>query len=657
MDKARERVPANGVDRAKRRRGAAVSNAPAIVHHSSRGSPLEALGNRGMHALLDRILRQRAAFLPEARGSSEAAAAPRSTTTARRALLAHEVGPVVHQSTAGVAGIQRQPIAIVPREKHADIPGRGDVPGNITDVSITRTEDELIFNQDERYNEFHKTEYGEGWIDIEGGKQQKVQFAYETVRHEPTDPWEKGWTSQRTTILPSEPEYRHRLSPIHVVVEDVVKTEKIVHISPPPPAKKESGGILSSIGGFFKNVGRFFKGVGKAAWNLAAGVWHVVRHPIRTAEGLFNIVRHPIRTLKALGGAIKQRVSAIASGDFEALGQTVGDIAILLLAPEAEAAEGVEAARALEAVEGVEAIEAAKALEAVQVEARAAETAKGASDTVAVETAAGELTELEGQAARLEEKISAADAAPVEDIRGVVTENRDIMIRGEPAPSVTTRPMKAPPGGGPRPTMTGTRKTVTSHKRPTATVEQRPPGRESYGAPEYSSDPSVTTTASEASKTVSAGRTRNVYPDFEPVNPGLTDVALEQTARLSSQTKIPIPADRVLEAPWVGRVRTAAGKKSSRGTSAGLLRNESAYWGEFKKRFPEDYALMGPNRTVTEALAKRYGWPTSGSNSVVGQRLVHHHIENGPLVVALPESLHVGLSGKIHARPTVEAAP
>jgi hypothetical protein len=163
----------------------------------------------------------------------------------------------------------------------------------------------------------------------------------------------------------------------------------------------------------------------------------------------------------------------------------------------------------------------------------------------------------------------------------------------------------------------------------------------------------------EAPGTTAVSRTRGRYADFQPIpaQAGQAAVVQQQSQRLAGQLNIPIPADRVLEAPWVGRVRSRAGEVSSRGTSQGWLRNEAAFWRAFRDQFPADYALLGPNRTVTPAFAQRYGWPTSGPDSVVGQPLVHHHIENGPLVVAIPESLHVRLSGTIHARPTVVASP
>jgi hypothetical protein len=209
-----------------------------------------------------------------------------------------------------------------------------------------------------------------------------------------------------------------------------------------------------------------------------------------------------------------------------------------------------------------------------------------------------------------------------------------------PAPSVT-QPMKRLPGGAPRSTVTVTATTITPAKRSTPVVTTLPRSSEPWSDPNQL--PSVQ---------------RNTYPDFEPVTPTLQKNAHAQTAKLSAQLKgLNIPEDRVLSAPWIGRIRNRTGKIQSSSTSEGWLRNESRFWSEWKRQFPDDAKLLGPNNTVTEALADKYGWPTSGADSVVGQKLVHHHIDNGVLTVALPEKVHQKLSGEIHATPTVVGAP
>ena len=143
---------------------------------------------------------------------------------------------------------------------------------------------------------------------------------------------------------------------------------------------------------------------------------------------------------------------------------------------------------------------------------------------------------------------------------------------------------------------------------------------------------------------------RNAYPDFEAVPAGLQQTVTSQAQTLSQQLGgLNIPADRILSAPWVGRIRNARGEIRSTSTSMGYLRSESRFWAEFQRRWPQDYALLGPGRRVTAAFAQRYSW----GPETIGQKLVHHHIENASFTVAIPESLHHSLSGTIHARPTV----
>ena len=85
--------------------------------------------------------------------------------------------------------------------------------------------------------------------------------------------------------------------------------------------------------------GGFLGGVLEGAVDILGGMYHMVRHPIQTAEGIGHIIRHPGQTLEALGHAVKERASAILSGDTHAAGRTFTDIFATLLVPEAEAAE------------------------------------------------------------------------------------------------------------------------------------------------------------------------------------------------------------------------------------------------------------------------------------------------------------------------------
>lgn len=203
----------------------------------------------------------------------------------------------------------------------------------------------------------------------------------------------------------------------------------------------------------------------------------------------------------------------------------------------------------------------------------------------------------------------------------------------------------------------GGQPTVASATKPSSQGSSAP-GSPASVTPKGGATGSAGGTTSTATPSAAPGpRARNTYPDFAPVNPTELPTAQAQVDQLSKQLKIPVPKDRVLDAPWIGKVRVMSGKNvgtdSSVSTSAGWLRSEGKFWSQFDAQFPGDTKLMGPGRTVTKALADKWGWPSS----TVGQKLVHHHIGNGPYVVAVPENLHQGLSGDIHAKGTVVGKP
>jgi HNH/endonuclease VII toxin of polymorphic toxin system len=144
-------------------------------------------------------------------------------------------------------------------------------------------------------------------------------------------------------------------------------------------------------------------------------------------------------------------------------------------------------------------------------------------------------------------------------------------------------------------------------------------------------------------------RRKNVYPDFTSLPKSDMPIAAARARTLEKQLGINVPRDRILDAPWVGRIYRKGMPDPSLSTSAGWLRNSGKFWKAFKERWPEDYALLGRNHRVTKAFAERYGWP----KTTIGQKLVHHHIGNSSHVVAIPEDLHLKLSGAIHAKTTV----
>jgi hypothetical protein len=215
-------------------------------------------------------------------------------------------------------------------------------------------------------------------------------------------------------------------------------------------------------------------------------------------------------------------------------------------------------------------------------------------------------------------------------------------------PPTTVEPVKPPPTKQERREMIAERAKLAEKAR----QEAQATADKSKGKGSSPPPPPTKTVPPKRPAEAPASR-RNQYPEFEDVPKGLEGTAKEQCRRLSSQLGMPIREDRVLAAPWIGRIRGSGGKPRSSSTSEGWLRNESKFWAKWKSSFPEDAKLLGPNNTVTPELATKYGWPTSGPNNTVGQKLVHHHMENGTLTAAIPESVHQQLSGEIHATPTV----
>ncbi|MEJ2747385.1 MAG: DUF4157 domain-containing protein [Anaerolineae bacterium] len=208
-----------------------------------------------------------------------------------------------------------------------------------------------------------------------------------------------------------------------------------------------------------------------------------------------------------------------------------------------------------------------------------------------------------------------------------------ILIVGGPTTGTAMSSVKSAPGSSSKPTGKGSSSKGSGAKKPPSTKKSSKPTKPG------------------------AKPTKNVYPDFERVPTSELPTARAQAAALAKKLGIPIPKDRILQAPWIGRIRGSSGKPRSVSTSEGWLRNESRFWTKWKAAFPEDAKLLGKGNTVTKELAKKYGWPTEGPKSVVGEKLIHHHMENGPNTVAVPKSLHEKLSGEIHATPKVEAAP
>jgi hypothetical protein len=71
----------------------------------------------------------------------------------------------------------------------------------------------------------------------------------------------------------------------------------------------------------------FAIGAVEGVYDAAAGVATALRHPIRTGEGIYHAVTNPEETAAAIRDAAVNLGRAVASGDFRAIGNAVGQIA------------------------------------------------------------------------------------------------------------------------------------------------------------------------------------------------------------------------------------------------------------------------------------------------------------------------------------------
>ncbi|HEY9343848.1 MAG TPA: hypothetical protein VIQ53_00995 [Inquilinus sp.] len=241
---------------------------------------------------------------------------------------------------------------------------------------------------------------------------------------------------------------------------------------------------------------------------------------------------------------------------------------------------------------------------------------------------------------------------------------------GPAAPAVNTQ-TTAPPAATTNQTVTPPAAAKTTAPPPAATTST-PPSKANATAPAATTNaPSTTSNVQNQTPTgpsfsdvgdaarrspgsritdADPTRRRNQYSDFEKPSSRETATVNAEVQRLSGAMGIPMPANRVLVAPWVGRPRNAAGDTMSSGTSEGWQRSTGRFWSAFEAQYPSDYSLIGPQHRVTQALAQRWNWPAS----TVGERLIHHHINNGAYVILVPENMH---GGDVHRTPTVMGTP
>ena len=151
----------------------------------------------------------------------------------------------------------------------------------------------------------------------------------------------------------------------------------------------------------------------------------------------------------------------------------------------------------------------------------------------------------------------------------------------------------------------------------------------------------------------SVGKTTNKFLPFTDVKPGMRDIAVERVEKLSNTIGHPIPKDRILESEFVGTIYNKAGKPTSQANKIGYERNADRFWTAFKERWPKDYELINPGNKISPELAEKYGWP----KSVVGDKLVHHHVDNQYFVVAIPQKWHREFTKDIHEEIITVAKP
>lgn len=135
-------------------------------------------------------------------------------------------------------------------------------------------------------------------------------------------------------------------------------------------------------------------------------------------------------------------------------------------------------------------------------------------------------------------------------------------------------------------------------------------------------------------------------PPFEPLRAAELEIARDQIAALNAALGTSIPPDRALAAPWTGMHGTATHRRN---TSEGWRRDARGFLRDYLDTFGEDRALLEGGMVVTAALAAAWGLDAA----LIGDRLVHHHLNNGPLVVLLPETLHRQASARIHRQAMV----
>ncbi|MHB9757338.1 eCIS core domain-containing protein [Streptomyces sp. BYX5S] len=143
-----------------------------------------------------------------------------------------------------------------------------------------------------------------------------------------------------------------------------------------------------------------------------------------------------------------------------------------------------------------------------------------------------------------------------------------------------------------------------------------------------------------------ASALRCKLPNFKVPARGKTSELKKLAKELSEQLDIPVDYRMIMEAPWVGR----KGRFEEYSNAAGYLRSSRKFWKAYSQHFAMHSHLVGKGKVVTKDLAAVLGWTArvAECKSLIGGKMVHHHIRKGKYVVAIPACLHLSRSKRIH---------
>lgn len=84
---------------------------------------------------------------------------------------------------------------------------------------------------------------------------------------------------------------------------------------------------LDEFTGYLDDVKESFIGIGLGLYDVGAGLYNTVRHPIRTVTGIVGSIAHPIRTIRGIGSSIYSGTKTLFGDDPRASGRIIGNLA------------------------------------------------------------------------------------------------------------------------------------------------------------------------------------------------------------------------------------------------------------------------------------------------------------------------------------------